>query len=217
MAISEEDMKNRRPKLIIFNLFLTTAILVILVGAWLPMPIVFIIAFVLALLVNYPKQEDQQARIAAHAGSVILVATMIFAAGIFTGILNGTGMIEDMALALVNLIPESMGSFLPVLVAITSMPLSLVFTPDAYYFGVLPVVAETAANLGIDPYEVGRAAILGQMTVGFPLSPLTASTFILIGLAKVDLVDHQKFIFKWAFMTTIVMTIVALLIGAISI
>src|SRR5690606_12846913 len=169
----------------------------------------------------YPTQrlsdQDQQSRIAAHASSVILVATMIFAAGIFTGVLNGNGMIEDMALAFVNLIPESMGRFLPVLVAITSMPLSLVFTPDAYYFGVLPVISETAANLGIDPFEIGRAAILGQLTVGFPLSPLTASTFILIGLAQVDLVDHQKFIFKWAFMTTIVMTVVALLIGAISI
>lgn len=217
LNLSEEEMKYRRPKLVLFNLLLTIALLVLLVGAWLPMPVVFIIAFVIALMVNYPNQKDQQSRIAAHASSVILVATMIFAAGIFTGILNGTGMIEDMALAFVSLIPESMGRFLPVLVAITSMPLSLVFTPDAYYFGVLPVIAETAANLGIDPFEIGRAAILGQMTVGFPLSPLTASTFILIGLAQVDLVDHQKFIFKWAFMTTIVMTVVALLIGAISI
>lgn len=215
--INEEEKKLRRPKLILFNLLLTIGLLVTLVGAWLPMPVVFVIAFVLALMVNYPKQEDQQSRIAAHASSVLLVAAMIFAAGIFTGILNGTGMIGDMALALVNLIPDSMGRFLPVIVAITSMPLSLVFTPDAYYFGVLPVVAETAAALGIDPFEVGRAAILGQMTVGFPLSPLTASTFILIGLAQVDLVDHQKFIFKWAFMTTIVMTIVAVIIGAISI
>src|SRR5690606_42135977 len=84
---------------------------------------VFIIAFVIALMVNYPNQKDQQSRIAAHASRVILVATMLFAAGIFTGVLYGTGMIEDMALAFVNLIPESMGRFLPVLVAITSMPL----------------------------------------------------------------------------------------------
>ncbi|MEK3764268.1 CitMHS family transporter [Solibacillus sp. FSL K6-4121] len=216
-SVSEEEQKLRKPKLFIYNLLLTIALLVSLVGAWLPMPILFVLAFVAALMVNYPKHDDQQARIAAHSKSVLLVATMIFAAGIFTGILNGTGMIEDMALALVNIIPDSMGRFLPVIVAITSMPLSLVFTPDAYYFGVLPVIAETASTLGINPHEIGRAAILGHMTVGFPLSPLTASTFILIGLAQVDLVDHQKFIFKWAFMTTVVMTIVAVLIGAISI
>jgi len=58
---------------------------------------------------------------------------------------------------------------------------------------------------------------MGQMTVGFPLSPLTASTFLLIGLAEVELGDHQKFIFKWAWGTTIVMTIIALLTGSIHI
>ena len=55
------------------------------------------------------------------------------------------------------------------------------------------------------------------MTTGFPLSPLTAATFLLLGLARVELADHQRFIFIWAFGTTIVMTIVALITGAIAI
>jgi CitMHS family citrate-Mg2+:H+ or citrate-Ca2+:H+ symporter len=53
------------------------------------------------------------------------------------------------------------------------------------------------------------------MTTGFPLSPLTASTFILIGLSGVTLGDHQRFIFPWAFGTTLVMTAVAYLTGAL--
>lgn len=217
LELDEETKKIRRPKLFYFNLLLTLTMLCALLFVWLPMPVVFIVGFIVALMVNYPKNVDQQARILSHAGNVLLVASMIFAAGIFTGILNGTGMIGEMASALVRLIPDSLGNYLPTIVAITSMPLSLVFTPDAYYFGVLPIISETASNLGINPHEIGRAAILGQMTVGFPLSPLTAATFILIGLAKVDLFEHQKFIFKWAFGTTIVMTIVAILTGAISI
>ena len=60
------------------------------------------------------------------------------------------------------------------------MPLSLVFTPDAYYFGVLPILGETA-HRSASTRPGGRAAILGQMTTGFPLSPLTAATFILVG------------------------------------
>jgi len=103
-----------------------------------------------------------------------------------------------------------------VLTAITSMPASLVFTPDAYYFGVLPVLAETTTSLGGDPAEIGRAAILGQMTTGFPLSPLTAATFILVGMSDVDLGAHQRRLFGWALGTTLVMTTVALLTGAIS-
>ena len=126
-------------------------------------------------------------------------------------------MIKSMAVAMTSLMPESHANLLPVLTAITSMPSSMLFTPDAYYFGVVPVLSEAARHYHIDPLEIGRAALLGQMTVGFPVSPLTASTFLLVGLCEVELGDHQKFIFKWAFLTTVVMTIVALITGSIHI
>lgn len=215
--LSKEDIEARRPKLFWVNLGLTIITLIALVKVWLPLPIVFMVAFAIALIINYPNPKDQQERITEQATGMVTVVSIIFAAGIFTGVLTGTGMIEAMAKALVNMIPESTGSFMALFVAITSMPLSLVFTPDAYYFGVLPILSETASAYGIEPVIIGRAAILGQMTTGFPLSPLTASTFLLIGLARVELADHQKFIFGWAFGTTIIMTIVAFLTGAITI
>ncbi|WP_342042871.1 CitMHS family transporter [Bacillus sp. OTU2372] len=217
MSEQAAAIEGKRPQMFWFNALLTLLLLIALVMAWLPMPVLFIVAFVIALLVNYPKLRDQQERLTNHAGNVVMVSTMIFAAGIFTGILTGTKMIDAMASSFVSIIPAQHAELLPILVAITSMPLSLVFTPDAYYFGVLPIISETALNFGMDSIEVGRAAILGQMTTGFPLSPLTASTFILVGLSGVDLGEHQRFIFKWAFATTIVMTIIALATGAISI
>lgn len=198
-------------------MLLTILTIVALVNVWLPLPVIFMVAFALALVMNYPNPKDQQERITEQATGMVTVVSIIFAAGIFTGVLSGTGMIEAMANTLVSIIPESTGSFMSLIVAITSMPLSLVFTPDAYYFGVLPVLSETAANYGIAAENIGRAAVLGQMTTGFPLSPLTASTFLLLGLARVELADHQRFIFIWAFGTTIVMTIVALITGAITI
>jgi CitMHS family citrate-Mg2+:H+ or citrate-Ca2+:H+ symporter len=197
------------------NVALTLALVVVLLAQLAELPVVFVVAFVLALLVNRPGWEAQKDLFTRHGHSVVLVTTMIFAAGVFTGVLGGTGMIEAMARALVGLVPVGAGGALPTLVAVTSMPLSLVFTPDAYYFGVLPVLAETTAALGGDPAEVARAAILGQMTTGFPLSPLTASTFILVGMAGVQLGAHQRFVFGWAFGTTLVMTAVALATGAI--
>jgi CitMHS family citrate-Mg2+:H+ or citrate-Ca2+:H+ symporter len=213
--LTKEQMEIRRPHLFWFNLVLTVVLIVTLIKAWLPLPVLFMIAYSIALLVNYPNQKDQQKRLMAHGGNVIFVSSMIFAAGIFSGILTGTKMITAMATTLVSLIPHALAVHLPVLVAVTSMPLSLVFTPDAYYFGVLPILAQTATHFGIDPVQIGRAAVLGQMTVGFPLSPLTASTFLLVGLSGVELGDHQKFTFKWAFGTTIVFTIIALITGAI--
>lgn len=198
------------------NLALTVVLIVTLVTAVLPLEVLFAIAFVIALLINRPRWPQQQELLRRHGYSVLLVTSMIFAAGVFTGVLEGSGMITQMAESLVALIPQGMSGLLPLFTAVTSMPLSLVFTPDAYYFGVVPVLSETTAALGGNPAEIGRAAILGQMTTGFPLSPLTASTFILVGMTSVNLGDHQRFIFGWAFGTTLVMTAVALLTGAIT-
>ena len=213
--LTAEEKQIRRPKLFWFNIILTVSLIISLIMALLPLPAIFIIAFSIALLVNYPDQKDQKKRLSAHATNVFLVSIMIFAAGIFSGILTGTKMIDAMASSMVSLVPQEHAGYLPAIVGVTSMPMSLVFTPDAYYFGVLPVLKQTAIQFGMNPIEMGRAAVLGQMTVGFPLSPLTASTFVLIGLSEVELADHQKFSFTWAFGTTLVMTLVAILTGAI--
>ncbi|MEC9444604.1 MAG: citrate transporter, partial [Pseudomonadota bacterium] len=189
--------------------------IVALVQVWLPLPIVFMLAFAIAVLINYPKPNDQMDQIKSQSVGMITVVSIIFAAGIFTGILSGTEMISAMATALVQIIPDAVGGSMGVIVAVLSMPFSLVFTPDAYYFGVMPILAQTASAYGLDTVQIGQASMLGQMTTGFPLSPLTASTFLLIGLAGVELGDHQKFVFKWAFGTTLVMTIVAIVTGVI--
>jgi CitMHS family citrate-Mg2+:H+ or citrate-Ca2+:H+ symporter len=181
----------------------------------LPAPLLFMVAFAIALPVNRRTAAAQREQMASHAASAVLVVSMVLAAGVFTGILNGSGMIKAMASVFASNTPAALAPWFSQLVALTSMPLSLVFTPDAYYFGVLPVFAEAAAAVGQDPMAIGRAAILGQMTTGFPVSPLTASTFILLGLSGVSLRDHQRFAFVWAFGTTIVMTVVASLTGAI--
>jgi CitMHS family citrate-Mg2+:H+ or citrate-Ca2+:H+ symporter len=207
-----------------FNAALTGAVILLLLQgvlpSWLRIPalppaLVFMAAFALALPLNRRTADAQRAQLASHAASAVTVVSMILAAGIFTGVLNGSGMIRAMATVVASSLPHALSPWLSQIVAITSMPLSLVFTPDAFYFGVLPVLAEAAAAVGQDPLHIGRAAILGQMTTGFPLSPLTASTFILLGLSGVSLREHQRFVFLWAFGTTVVMTIVGSLTGAI--
>ena len=214
---TEQQRALRRPKLILFNAALTIALIIILLMGAIPAPALFVVAGIIALLINYSKPADQQKIMKAHGANIFLVSSMIFAAGIYSGILTESKMIEAMASNLVNLIPKEHASFIPAITAVISMPASILFTPDAYYYGVVPVLSHTCTQLGVDPLEIGRASLLGQMTVGFPLSPLTASTFLLIGLADVELGDHQRFIFKWAWGTTIVMTIVALLTGSIHI
>ncbi len=203
------------PAVFWFNAGLTALLLAALLAEVLPLAVLFVLSFAVALIVNCPRWEDQQKQLASHAGSVVLVSGMMFAAGIFTGILGGTKMIDAMSSATLSIIPENAGAFLPVIVAITSMPLSLALTPDAYYFGVLPVLTKSAATLGLDPLQLGRAALLGHTTTGFPLSPLVGAAFVLVGQSGVNFGALQRTMFPWAFGSTVVMTVVAYALGVI--
>ena len=118
-----------------------------------------------------------------------------------------------MSQAAVNFVPESSASHLPFITGIISMPLSLVFDPDSYYFGIMPVVAHTVEMLGVPAIQVAQASIMGQMTTGFPVSPLTPATFLLVSLAGVDLADHQKFSIPILWLASIIMTFACVVFG----
>ncbi|MFW2077229.1 CitMHS family transporter [Acinetobacter sp. ULE_I010] len=194
-----------------FNALLTVVLMICLVKGILPMSILFMVALCIALVVNYKDVDMQKTLIANHAGSALNVVGIIFAAGIFTGILTGTGMVDSMSKELVAIIPESMGPFLAPITAIVSMPLTFFMSNDAFYYGVLPILSEAAAHYGITPVEMARASIVGQPV--HLLSPLVPSTYLLCGLVGIELGQHQKFTIKWAILTCFVMLAAALVLG----
>ena len=120
----------RRPKLLAVNALLTLLLLVALVSGVLPLPVLFMIAFAVALMINYPKVADQRERIAAHAKNVIAVVSLIFAAGIFTGILGGTGMLDAMAKSLLDVVPPTLGPNLAPITALASLPFTFFISND---------------------------------------------------------------------------------------
>ena len=194
-----------------FNGLLTLVLMISLVMGILPMPILFMIALCIALVVNYRDLDMQKSLVAHHAGSALNVVGIIFAAGIFTGLLTGTGMVDAMSKELVAIIPESMGPYLAPITAVLSMPLTFFMSNDAFYYGVLPILSEAAAHYGIEPVEMARASIVGQPV--HLLSPLVPSTFLLCGLAGIEFGQHQKFTIKWAIITCLVLMFSGLLFG----
>jgi CitMHS family citrate-Mg2+:H+ or citrate-Ca2+:H+ symporter len=194
------------------NLIVTLVLIACLVVGAMPIQILFMVGFAIAIVINYPRIEQQRERIAAHASNVLAVTALIFAAGIFTGILSGTGMVDAMAKSLLSIIPDSFGPFLAVFTALISMPLTFFMSNDAFYFGILPVIAHTAAQYGITPLEIARASIVGQPV--HLLSPLVPALYLLISLAKVDLGDHQRFALKWAILSSLSLLAGGLLFGA---
>ncbi|MBP6115114.1 MAG: hypothetical protein KBC57_04375 [Neisseriaceae bacterium] len=211
--LSAAERGLRRPKLVWLNLGLVLLVLGSMLMGWAEPVLCFMLGAVVALWLNYPKQSDQKARIDAHAGSVMMMAGILFAAGVFTGILKNAGMLSAMAETLSANAPAQMAGHFPFILGLVSMPLSMVFDPDSFYFGILPVVSAAAHDLGVPALQMGQAALLGQMTTGFPISPLTPATFLLVGLAGVDLAEHQRFSFLYLWAISIVMTLVSVLLG----
>lgn len=214
-SLSEAEQALRRPGRFWINILLTLAVLgtMVFLAERVPPALMFMLGTALALVINYPQVDAQRQRIDAHAKAAILMASILLAAGVFTGIMQGTGMLKAMAQTAVTFVPPEMGRHIPFALGLVSMPLSMLFDPDSFYFGVLPVVAEVAQQLGVPPVQVAQGALLGQMTTGFPVSPLTPATFLVCGLTGIDLADHQKFTFPFLFAASVVMTFACAALG----
>lgn len=215
-AASEAEVATlRRPRLFFVNLAVTLLVVLVLVMGWVDPAVCFIIGAIIVLVVNYPNMSQQGERVNAHAPGAVLMASTLIAAGILLGVLSESGMVEAMAQGGANLLPESLAPGLPLLAGILGVPLSLLFGPDAYYFGVMPVLMAVGEGFGVDGIHIAQASILGQETVGFPISPMTGSFFLLVGLAKVDIGRHIRHSFLWMWLLSIIMLVVAVVLGNI--
>jgi CitMHS family citrate-Mg2+:H+ or citrate-Ca2+:H+ symporter len=202
-----------RPKLIWFNLGLTVALLTLLGLDVLPLSLVFIGATAIALVVNFPKPEEQLASIKSHATSIVTVVAMVFAAAVLVGVLSGTGMVSAMANGIVAAVPPELGPWFAVITGVLSMPLTFFLTNDAFYFGILPILTEAAGHYGIAPVEMARASIVGQPV--HMTSPLVPAMLLLVSLARVNLADHHKKVIWRAGVCSLVMLAVAIALGVI--
>ncbi|WP_405971235.1 citrate:proton symporter [Streptomyces sp. NBC_00988] len=202
-----------RPKLYWFNALLTVTLLVAMIMEWLPIPVLFLLGAALALTVNFPHMPDQKARLGAHAENVLNVSGMVFAAAVFTGVLQGTGMVDHMATWLVGNIPDGMGPHMAFVTGVLSIPLTYFMSNDGFYFGIVPVLAEAGNAHGVSTLEIARASLVGQ-----PLhmsSPLVPAVYVLVGMAKVEFGDHTRFVVKWAALTSLVVLGAGILFGII--
>lgn len=212
-AREREAKASHRPRLFWVNLALTLALVVAMGTGLGPLPVLMMVGLALALVINYPRLAEQRERIAAHSENVLNVVALILAAGAFTGILTGSGMVDGMSQALLDVVPESAGRYLGFITALVGVPFTFFMSNDAFFFGILPILGGAAAQYGVDPLHIARASVLGLPV--HAMSPLVAAPYLLAGLLKRDLGELQRYCLGWALGSSVVLILAALATGAI--
>lgn len=204
---SEEEAALKRPHLFWFNIILTVVLIALLMTQTFPSIFIFMVGTVIALMVNYPNLKDEKGRIQDNAGDALQVVILVFAAGAFTGLFEGSGMAVALAESLTQIIPDSLGRFWGLVTAFLSAPGTFFLSNDAFYYGVLPVLNQVGVQYGFTAMELGVASLLGQAF--HLLSPLVAFIYLLLNLTGQDLGEWQKTSGKWALGIFIIFIVVA--------
>ena len=214
---SEENAESKelaRPGLFVFNAVLTLIVIVCLIFLDVPSYYIFMIGCAVALLVNYPGAKLQNKIIKSHSGPALMMASTILAAGVFLGVLEESEIMVHMANVLAAFIPHSMGRFLPLIIGVLSVPLTLLFCTDSYFFGLLPVLIGIGNEFGVDPAHTAIAMVVCRNCATF-ISPVVPATFLGTGLAGVEIKDHIKASFFWIWGVSLVCLIAGIVLGVL--
>ena len=213
-AKDEESLT--RPKLLWVNAILFLAVIGVLVWGIIPAGFAFMIGLSIALPLNYPNMKQQSERIRSHAPGALMMATIILAAGSFLGILTGTGMLNSIAEDLVTIIPAFIAPYLHLIIGFFGVPFDLLLSTDAYYFALLPVVDQIATGFGIESLSTAYSMVIGNI-VGTFVSPFSPALWLALGLAGLEMGKHIRYSLLWMWGLSIVLLIIAVLIGVIAV
>ncbi|ROO42850.1 citrate transporter [Pseudomonas sp. AF76] len=196
------------------NVILTGGILACLFTGIFPLYACFMVGLGIALPLNFPSLDAQAERLKAHAFDALQMVLVMMAAAVLLGVLSGAKMSDGMALALIDILPAGSAQYLHVIIGMFGVPLGMIFSPDAYYFALLPVIKDVAAAAGVPLEAVARAMLIGENT-GFSISPVVPSVYLALALSGVELRKHMAYTFFWAWGVSLVMLAFAVATGAI--
>ena len=210
----DEEIALRRPKLLIFNLALTIALIAVLSAGLVTSYVAFMIALSLALAVNYPNLKTQDKLVKKHAPAALIISATLFSAGAMVGIFDGTGMLTEMANAIMSIIPGFLGQFIHIIFGILALPLGLCIGTDAYFYGIMPLVMQVGETYGVASLSTALTMVIGK-NLALMVSPLVPATYLAIGLTDVELKDHMKFSIPIYWGISIVMLVIGVILGIV--
>lgn len=225
-----------RPKLFLFNILLTVAVIALLIWDKFPSYFPFMLGVAIALFVNYGfEAKAHKQLINLHAGPALMMCSTLMGAAVLMGVLttsfdaegaaiSAKKIIEDpnatlsvvrcLANIIRNILPSFLGQHLPLVIGILSVPLALAFDTDSYFYGMLPVIIGIGQSFGVEALPIAVAMVVCRNCATF-ISPMVPATLLGTGLADVDIKDHIKANFLWVWGFSILCMVFAVIVGII--
>ena len=213
-AAAEADALRKKTPFLVFNLILTIVVIAILSMGLATSYVVFMVALCILLAVNYPDQKLQDKLIKKHAPAALIISATLFAAGAMVGVFGGTGMLTEMANAIMGIIPAALGKYIHVIFGLLALPLGLCIGTDAYFYGIMPLVMQVGETYGVASLSTAVAMIIGK-NIALMVSPLVPATFLAIGLTGTELKDHMKFSIPPYYLISVITVIISVILGII--
>ncbi len=220
-AVAAESANNElaRPKLFVFNIILTIAVIALLIKDIFPSYVPFMLGVAIGILVNYPGAKLQKKIINLHAGPALMMCSTLMGAAVLMGILvkdieGINSVITCMSNLISSILPTALGQHLPLVIGILSVPLALAFDTDSYFYGMLPVMIGIGEGFGVGAMPIAVAMVVCRNCATF-ISPMVPATLLGVGLADVDIKDHIKNSFLWVWGFSIICMFVGVVVGII--
>jgi len=231
-----------RPKLFLFNILLTLAVIAMLIWDVFPSYVPFMLGVAIALFVNYGFTAKMHKKIInLHAGPALMMCSTLMGAAVLMGILTSSmhvelneagkevwsvvsakvttlpentlpSVVRCLANIVADILPTFLGQNLPLVIGILSVPLALAFDTDSYFYGMLPVMMAIGQSFGVEALPIAVAMVVCRNCATF-ISPMVPATLLGTGLADVDIKDHIKASFFYVWIFSILCMLFAIIIG----
>lgn len=232
----QEQQENdlARPKLFLFNILLTLAVIAMLIWDVFPSYVPFMLGLSIALFVNYGFSAKMHKKlINLHAGPALMMCSTLMGAAVLMGILTTSlgadgkaigakvmelpadaipSVVRCLAGIVSSILPAALGQHLPLIIGILSVPLALAFDTDSYFYGMLPVMIGIGQAFGVNALPIAVAMVVCRNCATF-ISPMVPATLLGTGLAEVDIKDHIKASFLYVWVFSILCMVFAAIVG----
>lgn len=211
---TEEEKALLRPRLFVFNVAMIILVIIAMFASGLPTFFCFMAAASISLIVNYPGAKQQAERLKAYAPTVLTMVSVLFASGVFTGVLNNSPMKDSMVQVVSEILSGGTAAHINTIMGFLWGPLSAIgLNHEACAYTIVPMLQSVASDY-ITPLQAAAAYLMTFVPQVF-VNPATAAMYIGLGLAGIEFKDHWKFSFKWAMLICTACFAGSLLIGAI--